>query len=319
MKLRPLSYLLFILFAGVVVLSSCDDIIEPSISKSQVKLEAPADKDTSSNYTINFWWDQVNHALSYHLQIVSRTFAAPGNLVLDTMITKTQFSFNLSPGNYQWRIIAENGSSQTAYTAPRSLTIVPSSLKQQSVLLISPASNFFTNQSAVIFSWNNLYGANQYRFELDTNNFADPSTIVSNTLITGQQISFSFPKAQVYQWRVQAQNDTAQAQWSVVNTITFNNIPPAQVTLTSPANGQTLSQPVALQWNAVTNALKYKLYAFKSDSTTLYNSNFPLIVSSTSYNFSQGVSGDKIYWKVSAIDAEGNVGKASLLGNFTLQ
>jgi hypothetical protein len=32
-----------------------------------------------------------------------------------------------------------------------------------------------------------------------------------------------------------------------------------------------------------------------------------------------GTSGDKIYWKVSAIDAEGNEGKASLLGNFMLQ
>jgi hypothetical protein len=164
-----------------------------------------------------------------------------------------------------------------------------------------------------------LYGANQYRFEIDTNNFADPNTVVSNTLITGQQINFTFPKLQVYQWRVQAQNDTAQSQWSAVNTITFNNIPPAQVILTSPTNGQSLSQPVSLQWKAVTNALKYKLYVFKSDSTTLYNSSFPLAVNGTSYSFSQGISGDKIYWKVSAVDAEGDEGKASLLGNFVLQ
>src|SRR5258707_15835070 len=111
MKPRPLSYLLFILFGLTVLLSSCDAIIEPSISKSQIKLEAPADKDTSSSYTINFWWDPVDHALSYHLEIVSRTFANPGNLILDTMVSKTRFAFNLSPGNYQWRIIAENGSS----------------------------------------------------------------------------------------------------------------------------------------------------------------------------------------------------------------
>ncbi len=235
------------------------------------------------------------------------------------MVSKTRFAFNLSPGNYQWRIIAENGSSQTAYTTPRSLTIVPSSLKQQSVLLISPASGFFTNQSSVVFSWNSLYGATQYRFEIDTNNFADPNTVVSNTLVIGQQINFTFPVPRVYQWRVQAQNDTAQAQWSAVNTLTFNNIPPAQVVTTSLANGQTLKQPVSLQWKAVTNALKYKLYVFKSDSTTLYNSNFPLAVNGTSYSFSLGTSGDKIYWKVSAIDAEGNEGKTSLLGNFVLQ
>lgn len=319
MKPRPLSYLLFILFGVTFLLSSCDAIIEPSISKSQVKLEAPADKDTSSSYTINFWWYPVDHALSYHLEIVTRTFANPGNLILDTVVTKTRFAFNLNPGNYQWRVIAENGSSQTDYTTPRSLTIVPGSIKQQSVLLISPASVFFTNQSTVIFSWNSLYGATQYRFEIDTNNFADPTTVVSNTLVTGQQINFTFPIPHVYQWRVQAQNDTAQSQWSAVNTLTFNNIPPAQVVTTAPVNGQTLKQPVSLQWKAVTNALKYKLYVFKSDSTTLYNSSFPLTINGTSYSFSQGISGNKIYWKVSAVDAEGNEGKASLLGNFVLQ
>jgi hypothetical protein len=319
MKPRPLSYLLFILLGLTGLLSSCDAIIEPSISKSQIKLEAPADKDTSGSYTINFWWDQVDHALSYHLEIATRTFANPGNLILDTVVSKTRFAFNLSPGNYQWRVIAENGSSQTAYTTPRSLTIVPASLKQQSVLLSSPANNFLTNQATVVFQWGSIYGATQYNFQIDTNNFTNPATVVSNTVIPGQQINFTFPKAQVYQWRVQAQNDTAQAQWSAVNTVTFNNTPPAQVILTSPTNGQTLSQPVSLQWKAVTNALKYKLYVFKSDSTTLYSSSFPLAVNGTSYSFSQGASGDKIYWSVSAIDAEGNVGKASLLGNFVLQ
>ncbi|HEY2580966.1 MAG TPA: hypothetical protein VGI43_04125 [Mucilaginibacter sp.] len=319
MKPKPLQYFLFIALAVMAWLSSCDDIIEPSISKSQVKLEAPADKDTSSSYTTTFWWDQVNHALSYHLQIVTRTFASPGNLILDTIVTKNKFTFSLNPGSYQWRVIAENGSSQTPYSTPRTLTIEPTSIKQQAVLLALPANNAITNQSKITFQWSSLYGATQYLFQIDTNNFANATSIVSGTVIPGQQINFTFPKAQVYQWRVQAQNDTAQAQWSAVNTITFNNIPPAQVVTTAPTNGQTLSKPVSLQWKAVANAVKYKLYIFQSDSTTLYNSNFPVVVSGTSYSFNLGNSGDKIYWKVSAIDVEGNEGNASVLGNFILQ
>jgi hypothetical protein len=319
MRLRPISYLLIILFAVIGLLSSCDDIIEPSINKSQVSLEAPANQYTSTSYTINFWWDQVDHALSYHLQVVTPTFASPGSLVLDTIVTNYKFAFSLNPGNYQWRVMAENGSSQTAYSAPRSFTVAATSIKQQSVQLISPANTFLTNQSTFIFQWGSIYGATQYRFEIDTNNFVNQNTVIANTVIPGQQINFTFPKSQVYQWRVRAENDTAQAQWSAVNTLTFNNIPPAQVTLVVPATGTTLSKPVSLQWSAVPNAVHYKLYALKSDSATLYNSNFPLVLNATNYSFNQGISGDKIYWKVSAVDAEGNEGKTSVLWNFTLQ
>jgi hypothetical protein len=254
MNRNPLRYLIFIFLATLIWLSACDDIIEPSITKSQVKLQAPANKDTSANYTINFWWNTVNHALSYHLQVVTPNFNSPLSLVLDTTVTTYKFSASLNPGNYQWRVLAQNGSSQTAYSAPNSFTVVPGSITKQSVLLLSPANNLFTNQTAIIFQWGSIYGATQYNFEIDTNNFANPKTVVLTTVIPGTQTSFTFPKAQAYQWRVQAQNDTAQAQWSAVNTLTFNNVAPGQVTLVAPADGLTESQPVALQWKPVTNA-----------------------------------------------------------------
>jgi hypothetical protein len=319
MKMRPITYLLLIILAGIGILSSCDDIIEPSINKSQVTLEAPVDQYQSTSYTINFWWDAVDHALSYHLQVVTPTFAAPGGLVLDTIVTNYRFAATLSPGNYQWRVMAENGSSQTAYSAPRSFTVVASSIKQQSVQLTSPSNSFMTNQSPYTFQWGSLYGANAYDFEIDTNNFANPATVVSNQVIPGQQISFSFPKAQVYQWRVRAQNDTAQALWSPVYQVTYNNIPPAQVTLVAPASGTTVPLPVALSWNAVAKAAKYKLYVYQSDGVTAYNSSFPMVLTSTSYSFNLGSSGDKIYWMVTALDALGNESQAGAINNFVLQ
>ena len=319
MKPRPLPYLIMLLLAGIGLAPSCTDIIEPSISKSQVTLEAPANAYTSTSYAVNFWWDAVDHALTYHLQVVTPNFASPGKLVLDTIVKNYKFTYTLNPGNYQWRVMAENGSSQTAYSSPLSFTIAATSITKQAVQLTAPANDFLTNQSTVSFQWTSMYGATQYRFEIDTNNFANPNALVSNTVISGQQINFTFPKSQVYQWRVQAENDTANAQWSAINTLTFNNTPPAQVTLVVPVSGTTLSQPVSLQWNAVTNAVHYKVYAFKSDSTTLYNANFPFVVNTNIYSFGQGISGNKIYWKVSALDAEGNEGKASPLWNFTLQ
>ena len=301
------------------MLSSCDAIIEPSISKSTVQLEAPSDEYTSTNYTVNFWWDEVDHALSYHLQVVTPNFASPGSLVLDTVIKKNTFSFTLNPGNYQWRVMAQNGSSQTDYTTPRSFAVAATSIKQQSVQLSSPLNNFITSQSTVVFQWGSLYGATKYHVEIDTNNFTNESALILNTIIPGQQLNFTFLKDQVYQWRIRAENDTAQSQWSAINLVTYDHTPPKQVNLVSPTDGQTLSLPVPLQWNASVSASKYKVYVYKSDAISLYNQNFPVQVGTTSYSFNLGNSGDKVYWKVTALDAAGNEGQASELRSFVLQ
>ena len=313
----PITLLFFCLI--ILALSSCSDIIEPSINKSTVNLEAPVNNYQSTSYTVNFWWDQVTDALSYHLQVVSLSFGAPGGLVLDTIVTRNKFSFNFNPGNYQWRVMAENGSSQTANAPPRSFTVAASSIKQQSVQLTSPANSLLTNVSKTQFQWGSLYGATQYRFEIDTNNFVNEATVISNQVIPGQKLNFTLPKDQTYQWRIRAENDTAQSQWSAINLLIYDHTPPAQVILGTPINGATVNLPVTLQWNPTATANHYKLFVFQSDSTTLYNSTFPLVVNSTSYSFNLGTSGNRMYWKVSAVDAAGNEGQASLLQSFVLQ
>lgn len=319
MKPYLFVHLISIFLAGACLFSSCDAIIEPSISKKAVQPEAPADQYQSTSYTVNFWWDGVDHALSYHLQVVTPTFVSPGSLVLDTIVKKNTFSFNLNPGNYQWRILAQNGSSQTAYTSPRSFTVAATSIKQQAVQLMAPANNLLTNQGNVVFQWSTLYGATKYQLEIDTNNFANESAVIYNQMIPGQNVNFSFPKDQVYQWRVRAENDTAQAQWSTVNLVTYDHTPPAQVTLSSPNDGVTVSLPVALKWNTIATAVKYKLYVYQSDGVTLYNQNFPMLLNTNNYSFTLGKSGDKIYWAVTALDAAGNESQLSVQRSFVLQ
>ena len=319
MKFKPLPNLLLLLSGVLLILSGCDDIIEPSIAKSQVQLEAPANQYTSTSYTVGFWWDDVEHALTYHLQVVTQNFSSPGSLVLDTIISADKFSYNFNPGNYQWRVMAQNGSTQTPYSTPRNFTVAASSIKQQAVQLASPANNYLTNITSITLQWGSLYGATKYQVEIDTNNFVNENAVVLNETIPGLQLNFSFPKDQTYQWRVRAENDTAQAQWSAINTMTYDHTPPAAVTLVAPANGITIALPVALQWNTATTAVNYRLYVFKSDSTTTYSSSFPMLIKTTDYSFNQGNSGDRVYWKVTAIDAIGNESQASPLRSFVLQ
>ncbi|MES2063504.1 MAG: hypothetical protein V4456_16365 [Bacteroidota bacterium] len=320
MKDVRLSLIIVVLCSLCSAWSSCKEFIEPSLEKRVINPKAPSENYQSPKYTITFWWDGLEDATSYQLQVVTPDFKFPGSLLLDTVVSKESFSFNLDPGNYQWRVRALNGSSQTAFSNALSFTVLQSSIKQQSVQLVGPANNAVTNQKDAIFQWGSLYGATKYHFQIDTSNFANENTLVYDASVPGQQINFTFLKDQSYQWRVRAENDTAQARWSSVYQVTYDHTPPPVVTPVSPVANTTVSKPVTLQWSAVASAVKYKVYVLKADSTSAYNQNFPVTLNNTtSYSFTGGNPGEKIYWQVSALDAAGNEGEKSKLRNFLIQ
>lgn len=317
---RHLYHLLLSCFSlALLILSSCRDIIEPSIANRQVQLQAPADGNQSTSYTLNFWWNEVEDALKYRLQVVSGTFDSPNSLVLDTMIKGNKFASTFTPGGYQWRVRAENGSSQTAYTTAHSFDVVFSSLKQQKPQIISPANNLLTNQESVNLGWNTIYGATKYRIQIDSNNFANESQLVYDQLTPAQQLKYVLSKDANYQWRVRAENDTAQSQWSAINYFTYDHTPPAKPAINVPANNATISLPVALNWGQVPTAARYRLYVYKSDATTPFSSSFPMTVTTSNYSFNLGTSGDQVYWRITALDAAGNESQVSELRSFTLQ
>ncbi|MCJ8212035.1 hypothetical protein MUY27_20125 [Mucilaginibacter sp. RS28] len=317
---NPLSRF-FLLFASLasLYLVSCKDLIEPSIEHRDIQAQAPGDKYQTTNYTVGFWWDEVEDALKYRLQVVNPKFDSVAALVLDTLVKSNKFSVNLGPGNYQWRVRAENGSSQTAYSSPRSFTIFYSSLKQQRLQVGAPANNLLTNQSPLTFSWGTLYGATKYHIQIDTANFVDETKLYYDKTVPGQQLSVSFSKDLNYQWRVRAENDTAQSQWSAVNYFTVDRTAPAAVTLLTPTDKSILQSPVSLSWNSSASAVRYRLYLYQSDGKTTFNSTFPLLLNTTTYNFTGGTSGNQLYWKVTALDAAGNESQASELRTFTIQ
>jgi uncharacterized protein YegP (UPF0339 family) len=310
---------LILILSGTIWFCSCKDFIEPSLSDKLIHINAPADNYQSTLYTINFWWDTVDDALSYRLQIVTPDFQNTGALITDTLIKGNKFSFNLTPGTYQWRLRAENGSTQTTYSTAQNFSVLFSSIKQQKVQLAAPGNNLLTNQGSLAFSWGSLYGATKYRLQVDTNSFTDENKIILNQVTPALQANFALPKDQSYQWRVRAENDTAQAQWSAINTFNYDHTPPQVVDLTAPANSQSISIPVTLQWAQSATTVKYRLFVYKEDSTTAYNNSFPMLLTTNSYTLTQGNFGERIYWKVSAIDAAGNESQASVLRSFVLQ
>lgn len=304
--------------ALAILLAGCKEFIEPSIEKKNVVLLAPANRAESSQYSQTFWWEPVEDALKYRLQVVSPDFNQTLRLILDTLVETNKFNYTLDPGNYEWRVSAENGSSQTPYTKS-AFFIYASSIKQQQVQLQLPANNTLTSQASNIFTWLKLFGADQYNLQIDTNNFIDESKLFLDKTIPGQEFTVTFERDKLYKWRVKAKNDTAESKWSVIQNITFDKTPPAGVMLTAPANNELVAKPAILRWNATATATRYQLYAYKTESGTLYSSQFPVNLTTTSYSFTEGSSGEKVYWEVRALDEAGNAGPYSELRSFVIQ
>jgi len=116
--MRKVKYIL-ILF----LILSCDDIIEvEDISDKTVTILAPTNNTTLTITEVNFSWDMLDDAEQYKLQIATPTFEEATQILLDTIITTTNFNKTLDVGNYEWRIRAENSEYQTSYTT-QSFTI----------------------------------------------------------------------------------------------------------------------------------------------------------------------------------------------------
>lgn len=320
MKIKDISpvlaYAVAILLSGMI--SSCKDFIEPSLEKRKVVLLAPADGTESGKYQVGFWWEPVEDALYYRLQVVSPDFAGASSLISDTLITGlNKISLTLDPGHYQWRVRAENGSSNTAYTTA-GFIIHESSIEEQKVILSSPGTGSLGNQELVQLKWNALFGAEQYRLQIDTEHFGDEARMVYNGTLAGLSYGFTFPKEGLFRWRVRAENASLSSKWSDVFSLSYDISPPAKVTIVAPANGLAVAKPVTLQWTAVATARKYRLYVFKNDKTA-YSSSFPALVNGSSYVFNLGEPGERVYWRVSAIDEAGNEGALSDEMNFNIQ
>lgn len=311
-NLSKIAVLLAFFFLG------CKEFIEPSIAKKNIVPLSPADGTEGSKYSQTFWWDEVEDALKYRLQVVTPDFNRPERLILDTVIERNKFNYTLDPGKYEWRVRAENGSSYTPY-AKASFVIYPTSIKIQQVQLESPANNTLTNQSSILFKWLKLFGADKYRLQIDTNNFADETSLFVDKTVPNLELLIPLTKDKLYQWRVKAKNDTAESKWSAVYNLTLDRIPPAAVLLNTPLNNAMVDHPAKLNWAVTATAKKYLLYVYESSGTVAYSSKYPLTLTTNSYTFSEGIRGEKVFWEVSAVDEVGNVGARSEKRSFTIQ
>lgn len=104
---------LIIILVGFI---ACDDIIEVvDISKETISILAPKNGSVIDTTRVIFTWESIEDAENYHLQVASPAFENASQILVDTLITKSNYTVNLDVANYEWRIRAENSDYQTNY------------------------------------------------------------------------------------------------------------------------------------------------------------------------------------------------------------
>ena len=104
-----------LLLAISVFISSCDDIIVKDIEKDFVTVLAPVDSLNSAAPEVLFWWEYLNGATEYELQVVSPKFDHVLSLPLDTIISGNKIEYGFEPGQYEWSLRGLNNAYSTGY------------------------------------------------------------------------------------------------------------------------------------------------------------------------------------------------------------
>ena len=202
--IRPIIFL-----ALSLSLVSCKDFFEKNIEQEQIEIISPKNGYVSSDLNVYFTWSDIQGAITYKLLIASPSFDTASNLYIDTSTNSSPLMISLSPGDYQWKVRAENNSSFTDFSPIQSFKIDSSyDLNNQSLVLYLPSDNKYSNNPFPYFLWQDLYAAENYTFKLKRGLDWQTSTIILDTLITSSDLTLPFALTEdTYIWSVEAQNN----------------------------------------------------------------------------------------------------------------
>ena len=313
---KDLSRLVF--FIVLLTGYGCNAFFEEDIEDKSVELLAPSDGTTTEILTHTFWWEYVDGATNYRLQIVSPGFDAAEIILIDTLVGEDKFEMTLYPDVFQWRVRAEN-SAYVSKWKTATLTIVSSDdLTRQKVILTLPNDNYFTNDSIITCKWDVLQNANKYRFQLYKEGWGQ--TLIADSMdITGNKLNISLDEDE-YWWGVQAINDISQTNF-VSRRIVIDQTSPEQPILSSPAaNAALTDSTVTFTWSSndpVWGTVTDSLFVFEDKPL----GGALLVYEGIHTNKSAviNLNHNKTYiWSVGSQDMAGNLGPLSDERTFTI-
>ncbi len=295
------------------IFTACSDIIEVNLTEKEVLLNTPPDDYTTTKNGVNFWWNPLDGAVDYELQIVSPDYENLEELILDTITAKNTFTTTLEPGKYEWTITALNSSS-SAYSTIRKLNIVETiDLNNQTVELLNPVDNDTSNITDLRFNWKAVNQARNYDFELKFDN-----ELVHSENMEELFIEYKLENGDgTYTWGVKASNEETSTSMFYHSYLLDTEVP-GEPTLSEPENNSILEDKThTFSWERAPNTgsdLYDSIFVFSDEEL----SQMVLSKKRSQSSYQDSLGPGEYYWLVKTCDVAGNESVDSQVWQFTI-
>lgn len=311
--MKKLSRLIWPLSIVLLLIVACEkDFIVKDIKNKSITIISPVDNLKTTKNVVNFWWEELDGAEKYTIQVVSPSFTAVSSIAIDTNVTGTKANITLKPGTYQWRIRATNAGGSTAFQTFNLIVDTTSNLSGQLVSAIQPMAGFITRNRTINFKWNSLNAATQYQIQI----FNNSNGLVKDTTTANTFFNYTFPNATTgYTWKTRALNNFSISQYNPASSFTIDVTPPSAPTLSAPAMGATATLTNELQWvrQTSTSILDARYDSVQIATDSLFTSIFSNTkvraqkIAINSVNSPPSVQNINYWWRVYSVDSAGNV------------
>lgn len=197
-------------------------------------LLAPTDNSTNLPRVVNFSWNVLPAVDSYQLQ-VSMEEDFENQIIEKTELTNSSYTFSglMFSTNYYWRVRAEKSGKVSDWSETRRFTTEALGIP----ILQSPLNNVQLTNYLVAMNWDAVPEATSYNLQVSqSSDFS--STVLNKTGLVLTTFSTSLTKSNTqYYWRVNAQFENCQSEWSAVRTFTTPLIPSDGLVAWYPFNG----------------------------------------------------------------------------------
>lgn len=295
----------------VIILCACfsdctKDFVVKDIKHASVVVLAPANNLSTPNNSITFWWEEMDGAEKYNLQIVKPNFTSIQQLIADTNVTGTKLRVTLNPGTYQWRIKGVNNGGSSQYTVFNLTIDTTSNLASQLIIPVAPVSNYLTGTKTISFSWNALSAANSYQFQIL--NYL--GVVIKDTTTANTALITSLSAGGSYTWKVRASNAFSISQYNSPLSFTIDLTAPPVSVITSPAHGAMIKDTTELKWTRSSTDTRYdslyigldSLFSSVISSERVYGSEIKI----NALNTAIPVSSAYYWWRLRSVDSVGN-------------
>jgi len=231
------------------------------IRAETVTLLSPQDNAELESGAVVLSWEPLAGADSYRLVVASPGFGNAQQVLADSTLTGTFCRITLPDGDYQWRLDGRNEEFTslpvTASFRVRSIA----DLSDKTVEVVSPKSGHVLTSNNVLFSWDAIAGAEEYRITVVSPDFSNIQQLLEDTSTAETNFRITLPDGN-YQWRVQAQNSksTSKLQTHSFQVSLLKDISGKQISVIAPSDGiETTNPDVLFAWEPVSGATSYRL------------------------------------------------------------